>query len=224
MRSKAGNSSRAFTLIELLVVIAIIGLLASLLLPTLARAKEKARAIRCLSNLRQIGLASVMFADDHGGELARSSHSAFAHGEAPWARALAPYLGAPSGREWKNLFDDIYRCPSQSPKTSWSYGQNVYFELSPETDDYEGGPATWRRVGSVPRPAATILQGEVTGGVDHIMAHFWLDVTAGDGVATNRHAGWPNFSFVDGHVEARPFSKTRSLESGTDDWNPMNAR
>jgi len=62
---------RAFTLIELLVVVAIIGILASLLLPVLARAKERARRVKCVSNLHEYGIACMMYANDNADKLPR---------------------------------------------------------------------------------------------------------------------------------------------------------
>jgi len=69
---KTITQRRGFTLIELLVVIAIIAVLASLLLPALSRAKAAGQGIQALNNLRQLGLAWIMYADDNGGRLARN--------------------------------------------------------------------------------------------------------------------------------------------------------
>ena len=69
IRRHVGRGQSAFSLIELLVVIAIIGLLAALLLPVLGRARDKSRDIKCISNLKQLGIAVYLYADEHEGRL-----------------------------------------------------------------------------------------------------------------------------------------------------------
>ena len=207
-----------FTLIELLVVIAIVATLASLLLPSLGRAKSSARSIQCLGQLRQIGLAVRMYSDDHEDEFPRSQHSAFANGQFPWGRAIAVNLGS-SSSAWTNLLRDVYRCPADRRSMPWSYGLNVYFELGPE-DDYLGKPETWRRVGQIPHPATTVALSENQTAADHLMAHFWVGLVDAVDVPERRHAARSNYAFVDGHAEARRLEETFDPERLHDAWNP----
>jgi prepilin-type N-terminal cleavage/methylation domain-containing protein/prepilin-type processing-associated H-X9-DG protein len=216
------GAPRAFTLIELLVAIAIIAILAGLLLPALARARERSRAIACLSQQRQIGLGVRFYADDNGEEFPRSQHSAFANGQQTWGRAIAPGLGV-AGPAWTNLLVSLYRCPSDRRPTPWSYGQNVYFELGPE-DDYTGKPETWRRVTGIPKPGVTVLQAESATGADHIMTHFWTSAADAAEVAAGRHGRRANYAFVDGHSQALELLITYDPAREVDLWNPGLAR
>jgi prepilin-type N-terminal cleavage/methylation domain-containing protein/prepilin-type processing-associated H-X9-DG protein len=218
------RSRRAFTLIELLVVMAIIALLAAMLLPALSRGKESARATQCLNQMRQIGVAVRLYAEDHGDEFPRSQHSAFAHGQLPWERSLAPLLGSTTIL-WTNLFEGPYRCASDRRSAPWSfsYGLNVYFELGPN-DDYVGKPQTWRRTVQVPRPSMTILFAENNSATDHIMPNFWVSPADTGDVAKRRHGRRSNYIFADSHAEAREFRAIYEPENQIDQWHPLLAR
>ncbi len=211
----------AFTLIELLVVTAIIAILAGLLLPTLARAREKARAIACLSQMRQLSLAVRFYADDNSDVFPRSMHSASARDQLPWGRALAPQFGV-AGNGWTNLLRGIYHCPTDQRTTPWSYGQSVYFELGP-ADDYLGKPQTWWRLTSIPHPATTILHAENNSEADHLMPHFWMSLADAEDVAATRHHGRANYNFVDGHAASHRLTETYHPNLTLDLWNPLTA-
>jgi prepilin-type N-terminal cleavage/methylation domain-containing protein/prepilin-type processing-associated H-X9-DG protein len=209
----------AFTLIELLVVIAIIAIIAAMLLPALGSAKNAARSAQCLGQMRQIGLAVRLYADDNNDEFPRSQHSAGPHGQLTWGRAIAPQLGA-STATWTNLSGGVYRCPADKRVTPWSYGLNVYFELDPNDDDYAGQPRTWRRLSRIPRPAGTILFAEPLTLGDHIMPHFWMSLLDAWGeVDGRRHRLKSNYTFVDGHGELLPLGRTYKPPQ-LDLWNP----
>ena len=96
---------KAFTLIELLVVIAIIAILAAILFPVFARAREKAKQASCQSNLKQVGLAWLMYLQDYDEKLL----PAYMTGMGQWPQHLYPYM-----KSWQ-----IYQCPSNYPISAY---------------------------------------------------------------------------------------------------------
>lgn len=240
---------RGFTLIELLVVVAIIALLVGILLPALQGARDSARSVICVSNLRTLAITTQQFADDHDGTLPRSSHSA-GFNTLPWAATLyEPITGRAfegSSYSWDNAgwwsaTNTHYRCPHdrrESPiaqpglpfsMPALSYGFNVYFELTPPEIDPSkpvlSSRAPYAKLASIPRPSGTVLMGELVDSAsrDHIMAHFWrtVGVNPQSEVAMHRHhdAG-SGYAWLDGHASTDAFSETFDPTNTIDRWNP----
>jgi prepilin-type N-terminal cleavage/methylation domain-containing protein/prepilin-type processing-associated H-X9-DG protein len=235
---------RAFTLIELLVVVAIIAILAAILFPVFAQAREKARQAGCLSNLKQIGAAAQMYAQDYEERLP-GTELGEGEGEYYWLEMLSPYT--------KNR--EIFHCPSASVKLGLqASGVSQEFSFSYAMNDIHDGAghsigAAFQPLAVISYPADTLYIVDGWPAASEAEAGSYPErheigwVPAGYGApggglhardpivypyddGNGRHTGSLNFLACDGHVKTRRRQQRPDgrFEGGTRDEEWIAAR
>ncbi len=192
LRRKSG-----FTLIELLVVIAIIAILAAILFPVFAKAREKARTASCQSNLKQIELAVLMYAQDYDDKLVGAYRGPYSVNNTvdPWDSAAHGFVGP----YIKNT--QVLVCPSwgknrsYAPNGSGPHPQNAAGQVEPPTLGLFNNPSQVISFGDgyVPKNPTDYNYGNVCCAM--------FSTTVSNDKNLELHSGGKNFGFLDGHVK-----------------------
>jgi general secretion pathway protein G len=203
------RNASAFTLVELLTVIAIIGLLAAIMIPVAGKVRETARQAVCLSNLRQLGNACLLFENDN--KLLPAAWSPWGNSgpDNSWWYHISPYvIGRQIEKDWNKvnpmLSTGVFRCPVVDPKAGPPGVTSPQFSYKMNRNFLDGGADVTRRLEACTHPATTLLLAD---GRQHMLFTTWDSTQAWSQRVDYRHGGKCAVVFLDGHTAL--FTETR---------------
>jgi len=196
MNKRQVTARKGFTLIELLVVIAIIAILAAILFPVFARARENARRSSCQSNLKQIGLGLMQYAQDYDDSVVPVIWPNGANGPGQWSQLIQPYIKS----------TQLFQCPSNPSNGSRKADAGVYagVEYPRINRSYGHNRPQPNSLSQVQAPATRIQ-------VSEDLAEWDLEPADTSGFRSRHfagHLGTANYLYYDGHVKAQNPVKT----------------
>ncbi len=232
------SKQRGFTLIELLVVIAIIAILLAILMPTLHRAREQGKRAACLSNVKQLGVAWVLYADENDDKIINACTGVAGQGNVPadedgWVH-WAGYTDETSEAEQIRAIKDgalfpfvkserLYKCPTGLR------GEMRTYAIVDAMNGWPGGPNVKNRM-DIRRPGERLVfldEGWVTfasWSVPYDREAWWGSAVTQPGILASdnrhkdpppvRHGNGTNFSFADGHGEYWKWKDPRTISYG----------
>ena len=208
---------KSFTLIELLVVIAIIAILASMLLPALNKARDKAKSISCTNNLKGISSLFTFYIDDNDGLYPPLNAEGNESNKMWYTNLLVKYQGT---CEWENegwgnsgMKNPLWTCPSATPGlvyTGGGYGVNQCNFIC-----YPSSKFAFRRLSKIINPSVKVVIMDTWLPNQNYKTHYtfivpgWSSNNWANGVqqAAPRHDNASNLNFVDGHVSRKPYGE-----------------
>jgi prepilin-type N-terminal cleavage/methylation domain-containing protein/prepilin-type processing-associated H-X9-DG protein len=240
------NSRRAFTLIELLVVIAIIAILAALLLPALNRAKDRAKTMNCISNLRQLGVAQHLYLSDNQDTFPYSGNNWWVMPFIDLPRLLSPYIPTNNGGSCLRCPADVGMAFNYKAAAVWGPGLGdgkTTNDISVSISYYYYfcfyGNLAIPDAQNMPKPPISHKASEVRFPSQRIVfacfgstsptEFFFFESVPPDPGGAHGESGM-NVLFVDGHAQFTPYSNFRPnsiapppwVTEYNYDWSPLN--